>query len=317
MQKPPQRDLTGVVRLRRDLLADGYTDQQIRSLVRSKVLHRVRRGAYVAGELWRECSVEDRHRIICRAVLRAGHPLMVLTHVSGAIERGVPVWNIPLDEVHTTRTDSKGSRREAGVVHHVGILHEKDVEVVNDVRVSPAPRCAIEIASTTHLEPALVVVNGMLHQGLFSEGELAEAAAAMKHWPETLSTHLLLHLSDKRIESVAESRTDYLCWAQRLPRPIPQVTVRDEAGFQFARVDFAWPDFGVFLEFDGKVKYQLFRREGETLDDFLMREKKREERICQLTGWVCIRITWADLENPVATARRIRNLLESRRPAGA
>jgi hypothetical protein len=48
---------------------------------------------------------------------------------------------------------------------------------------------------------------------------------------------------------------------------------------------------------------------------FLLREKKREERICQLTGWVCIRIGWSDLETPVATAGRIRRLLSSRRPA--
>lgn len=317
MQKPPQRDLTGVVRLRSDLLADGYTDQQIRGLVRSKVLHRIRRGAYVAGEIWRECSKEDRHRITCRAVLRAGHPLMVLTHVSNAIERGIPVWNIPLDEVHATRTDGKGSRREAGVVHHVGVLDEEQVEVVNGVRVSPATRCAVEIATMTVLEATLVVVNGMLHQGLFTEEELAGAVAELKHWPETISTHLLLHLADPHMESVAESRTAYMCWAQHLPRPTPQVTIRDETGFPFARVDFAWPEYGVFLEFDGKIKYELFRREGETLDEFLMREKKREERICQLTGWVCIRISWADLENPVATARRIRSLLDARRPAGA
>ena len=38
---------------------------------------------------------------------------------------------------------------------------------------------------------------------------------------------------------------------------------------------------------------------NESLEDFLMREKRRELRISQLTGWVCIRIGWADLENLV------------------
>jgi hypothetical protein len=37
--------------------------------------------------------------------------------------------------------------------------------------------------------------------------------------------------------------------------------------------------------------------------------------ICARTGWVCIRITWEDLARPITTARRIRTLLESRRPA--
>lgn len=80
----------------------------------------------------------------------------------------------------------------------------------------------------------------------------------------------------------------------------------------FARVDFAWVELGVFLEFDGKIKYERYRREGETLEQFLMREKAREERICQLTGWVCIRITWAQLAAPQQLAGRIRRILESR-----
>ncbi len=314
MQTPPQRDLSNTVLLRSELISDGYTDVQLRSLVKSGSFHRIRRGAYVVGELWRDCSAEDRHRLTCRAVLKAGHPLMALTHVSNAVERGIPVWNIPLDEVHTTRTDGKGARREAGVVHHVGILDEEDVEIVNGVRVSPAARCAVEVSTTALIEPTLVIINGMLHRGLLDESALATEIADLKSWPSTISNHLLLHLVDKRMSSVAETRTDYLCHAQRLPRPEPQVEVRSEFGELLGIVDFLWREHGVFLEFDGKIKYEKYRRPGETLDDYLMREKRREELICQATGWACIRITWADLENPVATARRIRKLLESRRP---
>jgi hypothetical protein len=68
----------------------------------------------------------------------------------------------------------------------------------------------------------------------------------------------------------------------------------------------------VFLEFDGMVKYTRLRREGETLDEFLMREKAREMLVCQLTGWTCIRITWADLAQPERLARRIRKVMEAR-----
>lgn len=239
---------------------------------------------------------------------------MALTHVSAALERGVPVWGISYDEVHTTRTDAGGERREAGVVHHGGVLDEEAVEEVNGVRVSRAPRCAIEVSTVAGLEPALVVTNAMLHMGLLTEHELGEAAAELKHWPETLTNHLLLHLADGRMESVAETRTAYLCWAQHLPRPEPQVEIFDDQGLAFARVDFAWPEYGIFLEFDGKVKYEKFRRDGESLEEFLMREKRREEKICQLTGWICIRITWVDLENPIATARRIARLLAAHRP---
>jgi hypothetical protein len=93
--------------------------------------------------------------------------------------------------------------------------------------------------------------------------------------------------------------------------------VYDERGNLVAVLDFAWPELGVFLEFDGQIKYNRLRRPGESLEDVIRREKRREELVCLLTGWVCIRITWRDLSTPEMTARRIRALLESRRPAVA
>ncbi len=73
----------------------------------------------------------------------------------------------------------------------------------------------------------------------------------------------------------------------------------------------------MFLEFHGREKYLRYRREGESLDDYLMREKRRIELICQSTGWICIPITWPDLERPQQTAARIRRVLASRQGAGA
>lgn len=43
--------------------------------------------------------------------------------------------------------------------------------------------------------------------------------------------------------------------------------------------------------------------------DAVLREKQRESRIAELTGWRCIRITWADLERPDGTVARILALL--------
>ena len=314
----PPTDLDEVVVLRRELLAEGYTDNQIQSMVRTGELHRVRHGSYVSGPLWSTLPESDRHRVRVRAVLKRAHPTAVATHISSAVERGAPVWGISLEEVHITRTDGKTGRREAGVVHHRGQLDTDDVEIINGIPISRAPRCAVEVTTMTTVEPALVTVNGMLNAKMLTVEEFAAESEARKNWPDTLATTIVLRLCDPRIQSVGESRTAFLCWDQHLPRPEPQVPVHDERGALIAYVDFAWPDEGVFLEFDGRIKYEIFRREGETLEEFLMREKQREERICQLTGWVCIRITWADLERPRRTASRIRSILDSRRrPVGA
>jgi len=47
------------------------------------------------------------------------------------------------------------------------------------------------------------------------------------------------------------------------------------------------------------------RREGETIEAAILREKAREDLLRELTGWLMIRLIWADLDHPVATANRI------------
>jgi very-short-patch-repair endonuclease len=83
----------------------------------------------------------------------------------------------------------------------------------------------------------------------------------------------------------------------------------DAFGRLVARLDFAWPELKVWLEFDGREKYVKFLNEGESVVDVVLREKKRESDIAELTGWRCIRITWADLERPTATVARIIAML--------
>ena len=38
-------------------------------------------------------------------------------------------------------------------------------------------------------------------------------------------------------------------------------------------------------------------------------EKNRENRLREVTGWVMIRIVWADLYRPQVTAERVRRML--------
>jgi hypothetical protein len=307
-----QVPLEGVVWLRRDALAEGYSDRKIAKLVSTGEWYRVRRGAYTSGELWRSLSPEDRHRVLCRAVLLTAHPTAALTHVSGAIEWAAETWGFNLDEVHLTRTDGKSGRREDGVVHHRGKLAEHEVVVRNGVRVATAARTVAETCTTAGVEPALVVANSLLHGGATSRAEMETQTELTRHWPRSLTTELVRRLADERIESVAESRALHLFWCEHIPRPEPQVEVYDESGRLVGRVDFLWAKYGLFAEIDGRTKYLVMRRRGETLDDFLLREKRREEQICALTGWVCIRITWEDLARPRLLARRIRRLLAAR-----
>jgi hypothetical protein len=295
--------------LRPEVLALGYRDEHITAFISRREWHRVRRGAYVSGETYRAADLAQRYRLHSLAVLRQARTEVAASHASSVVLHGGPLWGLDLTRAHVTRLDGHTGRKERGVQQHRGVIAEGDLVEVGPYRVTSPTRCALELTTTSSAEAALSVVNNFLHRNLTTRDELVERYARMDTWPHTLSTDVVLRLADPRIESVGETRTYVMCWRAGLPRPVPQCEVYDERGALIGRVDFAWPELGLFLEFDGRDKYLKHRRDGESIEDAVLREKRREELICQITGWRCIRIIWADLERPEVTTTRIRNLL--------
>lgn len=301
--------------LRRELVAAGLTDRAIRQRVRDGVLVRLRHGAYVAAELVGGLDDVGMMRARARAVLRTAHPTSVLTHQNAMAEHGLPLWGVDLCDVHVGRTDGMPGRREAGVVHHRASLGESWWDVRDGVPVVHPARAAIEMATAYGTEVGLVAACGVLHAGLATIDDLYAVEEDARRWPGNLTTRLVLARADARLSNVAEARAWHVFHEQRIARPAPQVPVRDEHGNLLGIVDFLWEALGVFLEFDGRVKYERHRRPGESIDDYVMREKRRAEQICVVKGWICIRISWADLQRPAVLGKRIRNALESRASA--
>ncbi len=298
------------VMLRKTLLAQGWNDRALARMISSGEWIRPRRGAYVAASTWKALDAAGRHAITTRAVLQQSKTELVISHSSAMPLYDGPTWGLDLRWVHGTRVDGKCGRREAGVQQHCGLLLEEDVVERYGVPTMTAARVGLEVTTVASAEAALVAVNHLLHAGHTSlDAMRARYDAGMSYWKGTLSTNVVLRLADPRIESVGESRFFYLCYAAGLPAPIPQYEMRDETGRVRARADFAWPELGVFVEFDGKVKYTKFLRAGETAADAVVREKRREERLVELTGWRCIRVVWSDLEQPDRLVRRLRGVL--------
>lgn len=295
--------------LRKEAVALGYRDDVIAKLVKDKVWHRVRRGAYVFGETWRQADRDQRYRLYVLATKRQSKTEVVPSHASAVALHEGPLWGLDLGRSHLTRLDGRTGRNEAGVEQHRGVFETGDIVEVDGHQIMSPTRAALEVSSIANVEASLCVVDDFLYRGLTTPEMLAARYRTMNAWPGTLHTDIVLRLADGRRESVGESRTFYLCWRGHLPWPQPQVEVYDENGILIGRVDFAWPEYGVFLEFDGLQKYLKFRRKGESIEDAILREKRREELICEVTGWRCIRVVWADLEHPELLAGRIRKML--------
>jgi len=295
-----------LVILRREALACGIDDKELRRLVRGGVLMRVRHGAYVLADRWDNASDEERHLIRATAVMRTSRCTCALSHTTAALLLGADVWDLNLSEVHLTRFDHKGGRREAGIVQHRGLLAPSEVAIVDGWPCTDAVRTALDITTITDVEHAMVVVSSMLHKNLATRDELLDGAAAMTHVPGSLTTGLVLSLADGRFDRPGEARTFYALWREGVEAPAPQYEVSNGMGTLVALLDFAWPTRRVWLEFDGLLKYRRFLKPGESVEDAVVREKKREDLVRRLTGWICVRVTWGDLAHPDRMAAMVR-----------
>lgn len=304
--------------LRSELLAAGESDRSLARAIKSGELDRPRRGAYVDGPVWRSMTDEQKYAVRSRAAFRQAQTEVFLSHASAVPLLDGPLWGFDLGDAHLTRMDGKCGRREAGVQQHRGAVVEGDVQSAYGLQISSPLRAALEVTTVGCVESALVVVNHFLHRLDFTKEALqARYVDSIERWPFSLKTELVIKLADPRIESVGESRTFHFMWQAHFPRPEPQYEVYDN-GQLIARLDFALPEHKVWIEFDGRIKYQR-RRGGDEDDDIttiVLREKRREERVAEITGWRCLRVTWADLANPARLAARLRNLIESMARSG-
>lgn len=297
-------DARGIL-LRRDAVAVGIDDNALARAVRIGMIVRIRQGAYVMTSVWEAAHPVERHSLLLAAVRKLYGDSAAASHVSACIEQGGPAWGLDLTSVHMTSLDGSSERNQAKVIHHRGICRVGDLTRDGAGWITAPARTALDTASIAAQEPAVAVLDWFIQSGLTTRAELDLVFAAKRHWPDTLGLHRLMQLTDGTAESVGETRARLLFRRQRLPAPIPQFEVFHPSGRLAGRVDFAWPERRVMLEFDGLQKYHRFRRPGETIEEMVLREKRREDQLRELTGWLMIRLVWSDLDQPRSTTDRL------------
>lgn len=296
----------------------GYSDRAIRRSVDHRLWVRLRRGAFVFADHWAGCTAEQRHLLVARAVARPLAGRVAVSHTTGSLARGVQLWNPRLDLVHVTRLDGRSGGLEHGVAHHDPPLGMAACQhLVDDLGADPdflAVPAEVAVAGTMllhGLDQAVVAADSAVHQDLVDGQELADLVESWQRTPQSRHVRFATRLVDGRSESPGETLGRLVFWRGGLPRPELQMAIEGPGG-QVARTDYAWEDYGVVGEFDGKVKYMRRRREGETASDVVVREKRREEWIVE-TGRLVRRLVWAEIFTPIIVVARFRRALESGR----
>lgn len=292
-----------VVKLSRDLAEQGYTYAELARMTRDAQLVRVRRGAYAAAS---EGPLDPRvaHLRLLEATTAQSSSDLVVSHASAAVLHSLPIGHDQLDRVHLTQ-DRNGQGRIRRYVHlHGAVLAADEVAQVDGYRATSLSRTVLDLACA--LPPLLAVPIGdaALRAGMTTE-ELMRRLAEAHHRHGIARARRTATLLDPRSESPGESMSRVLFADCHLPVPVPQFEVFDARGYFVGRCDFGWEEEQTLGEFDGKQKYgELLLRPGQTQQDALFEEKRREDRLRDL-GWQVVRWVWADLFQPAALVDRL------------
>ena len=141
-----------------------------------------------------------------------------------------------------------------------------------------------DCARTMPFREAVVLADSIMRRGLMEPHEVIETLLNLTGYGGS-SGRALAQAVDASSESAGESLTRCLLMEHRLPLPVTQYPISCEG--RNYRVDFAWPEARVILEFDGEQKYV----------DHPGRDRYEAARDRALTraGWTVVHLTWADI----------------------
>ena len=296
--------------LRREAVTGGWSDDELGRLVRAGELARLRRGAYVDAILPADKGAV--HRLLVRATMAGLRRPSVVSHQSAAVLHGLPLWDVPLDRVHVTRRPRAWNDTSAVLCCHVARLRDDEVMVVDGIEVTDPVRTALDLARSLPHEAAVVAIDAALHIGALSHEVLRRRLFDIAGTPGSRSAARAVSAADGRSESVGESRSRVILHRWKLPPSALQFEIRSAGGIFLGRSDFAWEDWRLLGEFDGRLKYGRLLRPGQEAGDVVFEEKRREDAIRD-EDWGMVRWTWSDLNRPDRLAARVRRARDRRR----
>ena len=275
---------------RRAARAEGITDWHLRH----REVRRISRDTYLP--LDEAADLVQR----VRAVLLAAPAGSLVSHQTAAALFGLHIPLVPEDvRVHLTVPPSVRVRNRADRRIHVSAVPLAQIQRRAGVAVTSPGRTWLDLAA--HLPPGalLAVTDQMLARSYPRRGFDQVLGSAPRVRGKRRGREVLA-VADPLAGSPMESVLRWLIHEAGLPAPVLQHVVRDGDDRRLARVDLAWPDRRVLVEFDGNV-----HRERRVFVDDL----RRQNRLV-LAGWTVLRFTSADvLGHPEQVIAAIRAAL--------
>lgn len=293
-----------LLQTRADLLSSGRTDREIRELVRTGLVLRVRRDRYIDAVGYDGLWDEGKHLVaVIAAHLNADPPGPVFWGPSAAVVHGLPVYRLAPKNVHTVILGNRHGRTRSGIAQHYVAIDDSDIVEIGGIRCTSVERTVLDLACTATADASLSAADAALRR-VAVEGHRYDAARAVA-WHERMShraaavhargvrqARRILDFADGRAQLPGESVSRLQLHRIGFSGLDLQVHVTGAEGDDYW-LDFGFPRNRVFGEFDGQGKYMDPEVRGaRTAEDAVIAEKRREDDVRGVTGWRFAR--WED-----------------------
>ena len=204
------------------------------------------------------------------------------------------LWELPgrtVDIVELTCPRWRRARHDGLLVHESLEFDDLDRCAIDGIPVTSAARTVFDLTSLCSVTVVDLAIDNALRRSLTTIGELQQVLERLgrRGRPGTRKFRALLQARDASTsESEAERRLLRILERHGLPTPVAQFEVRDHDGRLVARVDFAYPELKIAIEYDSYEHHV-----GKAALD---RDGARRNAVVAL-GWLPITATAADLRN--------------------
>ena len=189
----------------------------------------------------------------------------------------------PCDPVEVTLPSGSHTSRLAGIVVRSSDVGASETVTRRGHPTTSVVRTLADLGRRLPLVEAVAALDMALHERLLKSHDLCSWVCAHPRYPGIARLRRTIELAEPATESVMETRLRLLLVLAGLPRPLAQISLRDEDGHFVGRPDFYYPWHRLALEYDGSG-----HRENLTGDN------RRQNRMVD-AGYRLLRFTAADV----------------------
>jgi very-short-patch-repair endonuclease len=276
---------------RQQAYAAGLTDRQLESDQWRQVFRTV----------WVHVDAPDTRAVRLTAAKLMIPEAGVLCGLTASWVLGVDVRRLDDLDVHVGFPKGKRIRKRPGLEVCQETLADEDITIVDGVSVTTPLRTTFDCLRWLWHPEGIVVADALTHAELVDTDELKQYFSSKKRLRNLRIGERLLEFVEPKAESPMETRLRLVLLDGGLPRAAPQWNVLTDSGAFVGRLDLAYPEHRVAVEYDGAFHWEQ------------RREDDRRRAALRALGWEIYVYSSDDVfKHPQSIVAEVRRALRSR-----